>query len=296
MKKITHILAFVLILAISISAFPVMAFADHNEFLEVLVDGAPIRNKDSEKGTVVAKCFKGAVLESTGSTINKYLHKWYKVRYDGSTYYIYSDNVKKHAHNYQALKIEDVNFKICKNCGDIAGNNTKSSTYKEYVSYAALVLPALDGPIPVGDILAALLATYAGTTLLHSATPSITNLVEQVKEIDFSEYLRKRESNNCSYSSFRRVIRFPGGLKYLDDKCMDVAEAFIWVAAFQGDVYTADEDAALILAAMSPWGATCERDKDKVSYFYHYHLCLSVNRTQKGHVFFGTNDLGETPI
>ncbi len=90
------------------------------------------------------------------------------------------------------------------------------------------------------------------------------------------------------------MVRVPGGLKYLDDNCMDAAEAFIWVAAFQGDVYTQSEDAALMLAAMSPKGSICERDKDKTSHFYHYHM--SMDRSEKGHIFFGTNDLGETPF
>lgn len=294
MKKSVRFLALLLALAMTISAFPVSAFAATNEYLEVIVDNAPIRNDYYKTGDVVARCTKGAILESSGTKTNRYHNKWYKVSFEGSTYYIYSENVKVHTHNYQSLTIEDLKLKICKNCGNIVSDDTKSDTYNEYISLAALALPAIDGPIPVGDILAGILFTYAVAKSSQAMVPAAADIVEQIRKVDFSEYLKKRDENTCTPYSFRRVMRYQGGLKYLDSECMDYAEAYIWVAVFQGDVYTASEDAALILAAMSPKGSTCERDKDKVSYFYHYHL--SKDRSEKGHVFFGTNDLGETPV
>ena len=83
-------------------------------------------------------------------------------------------------------------------------------------------------------------------------------------------------------------------LKYLDNYCMDRAEAFLYVQLTGCDVYTANENEALLLAAM--YGAAImERDKarpskDITTYFYHYHL--GTDRTNKAHVFFGLNDAG----
>lgn len=294
MKKSVRMLAAVLVLAIAISAFPVSAFAVQDEYLEVIVDNAPIRKECYEKGDVVARCIKGAVLESRGATINRYLHKWYKVKYEGHTCYIYSDNVKTHSHDYQSLTLEGITLKICKNCGDIVSEDSKLPTYSEYASLAAVALPAMDGLLPVGDIVAAILLAYSVAKLSPAIVTVAEDIAEQIREIDFAAYLEKRNEKNCTPYSFRRVTRFPKGLKYLDSECMDYAEAYIWVAVFKGDVYTASEDAALILASWSPKGSICERDKDKESYFYHYHL--SIDRSEKAHIFFGTNDFGQTPI
>lgn len=294
MKKTVRMLAIALVFAMVVSACPLPVFANQNEYLEIVIDNAPIRNDCYATSDVIARCTKGAVLESSGTTLNMYHNKWFKVKYEGQTYYIYSKNVKTHSHNYQSMTIENIKLKICSNCGNIESEDRKSSTYNEYVGLAAMALPAIDGPIPVGDILAAILVSYSVSKISQEMVPVSADIIEQIRKVDFSEYLKKRNENICTPYSFRRVARFSGGLKYLDSQCMDYAEAYIWVAVFQGDVYTTSEDAALILAAMSPKGSICERDKDKVSYFYHYHL--SSDRSEKAHVFFGMNDLGETPI
>lgn len=293
MKMTVRMIAAVMAVVMAFSAIPVTAFASQNEYLEVVVDRAPLRDDCYEKGNIITRCTEGAVLVSTGSTMNRYFHKWYKVSYEGSTYYIYSENVKVHKHNYQTLNLEGLSLKVCRNCGDIVTNDPQSDTSNEYIGLAAMALPAIDGPIPAGDVLAAILLAYAAWKMSAAMVPVTAEIVEQIRKIDFSDYLKKRNENVCTPYTFRRVQRYPGGLKYLDDACMDCAEAYIWVAVFKGDVYTASEDAALILAAMSPKGSVCERDKDQVSYFYHYHL--STDRSEKGHVFFGANDLGQVP-
>lgn len=224
MSKITRIIAVALVLAMAVSAFPVAAFAANSEYLEVIVDNAPIRKECREKGEIVARCAKGAVLESTGSTLNKYLHKWYLVNYEGKTYYIYSDNVKTHTHNYESLTLEDIKLKICKNCGDITAEGKKTATYEEYIGLAAVALPAIDGPLPVGEIIAGILITYSAAKMSQAMVPVAADIVEQIKKVDFSDYLKKRSENICTPESFRRVVRYPGGLKYLDSDCMDIAE------------------------------------------------------------------------
>ena len=74
-------------------------------------------------------------------------------------------------------------------------------------------------------------------------------------------------------------------------------EAFLYVQLTGCDVYTANENEALLLAAMCG-AAIMERDKarpskDITTYFYHYHL--GTDRTNKAHVFFGLNDAGVGP-
>lgn len=105
--------------------------------------------------------------------------------------------------------------------------------------------------------------------------------------------LKKRNENICSQYSFRKVQRVNGGLKYIDKYCMDPAEAYIYLTAIGGDVYTESEDSAMMLVAQIHGSGICERDKDKKSYFYHYHL--GTNREIGGHIFFGSNDFGEVP-
>lgn len=296
MKKTVKLIAAALALAIALSTFPVsaVAVAAQTEYLEVVIDEAPIREDCYKTGKVVARCTRGAVLESSGTITNKHSNTWYRVEYNGKERYIYSENVRKHNHNYQSLELENIKVKICKNCGEIAPGENTSSTYMEYVKLATTALPVIDGALPVGDIIAAILVAYSVAKFSQAMVPVAADIIDQIREIDFSEYLRKRAENSCTPYTFRRVVRFPGGLKYLDSDCMDYAEAFVWTLVFRGDVYTASEDAALILASMSPNGSICERDKDKISYFYHYHL--SQDRSEKAHVFFGTNDLGDTPI
>jgi len=48
-----------------------------------------------------------------------------------------------------------------------------------------------------------------------------------------------------------------------------------------------------MLVAQLQGAGVCERDKDKKSYFYHWHL--GTERESGAHIFFGTNDFGDVP-
>lgn len=93
----------------------------------------------------------------------------------------------------------------------------------------ALPLAAADGPLPIGDIAFAVIAVIALCVAHDYSIPETAEISAAVTEADFVDYLRGRAENTCSDSSFRRVSRFPGGLKYLDNYCMDRAEAFLYV-------------------------------------------------------------------
>lgn len=156
----------------------------------------------------------------------------------------------------------------------------------------ALPLATSDGLLPFGD-LATDAILIVGACIAHdNKIPTTKKLAELIFEADFKEYFKDRETNICSMYSFRRVARYPGGLKYMDDYCMNQVEAFLYVSLLEGDVYTASEDAALMLAAIM------ERDKasptkDVTTFFFHYHA--GIGRSNGAHIFFGLNDLGYGP-
>lgn len=87
MKKFLSLL---LIFSILLASVPAGALAASSDYLIVTRDNAPIRTGPSEDDSIVARCSKGDLLETTGSTLNWRLNHWYKVRYNGSTRYIYS--------------------------------------------------------------------------------------------------------------------------------------------------------------------------------------------------------------
>lgn len=299
MKKI---ISMILILGILIGMFPTSASAAGSSYIEVTRDNAPIRKAASEKADVVVRCKEGTVLSSTGSCRNWYLNKWYKVSLDGQTYYIYSGNVKIHEHNPTNLNINGICYSVCK-CGDVSVNANSEEQKAESqtvlgATSMAIPLITMDGPLPIGDLFAAGILIVSACLSMNYAAPLAEDLAEMLSEVDFDNYLSNRDENTCPTGSFRRVVRFPGGLKYTDQYCMDIVEAYVYVYLIQGDVYTANEDDALLLAAMHG-SAIMERDKaapskDISTYFYHYHL--GTGRESKAHIFFGLNDAGQGPV
>lgn len=299
MKKI---ISMILILGILIGTLPTPAFAADNNYIEVTRENAPIRKAASEKADVVVRCKEGTVLSSSGSCRNWYLNKWYKVVLDGQTYYIYSGNVKIHKHNPTNLSINGIRYSVCK-CGDVSvsvNSEEQKAESQTVLGATSLAIPliTMDGPLPIGDLIAAGILIVSACLAMDYAAPLAEDLAVMLSEVDFNNYLRNRGENTCPTGSFRRVVRLPGGLKYTDQYCMDIVEAYIYVRLIQGDVYTANEDDALLLAAMHG-SAIMERDKagpnkDVTTYFYHYHL--GTGRESKAHIFFGLNDAGQGPV
>ena len=304
---IRKIIAVLLVILTITATVPVSSYAASVKYIEVTKDNAVIRTSASEKGKVIVRCKKNAVLTSTGTKINSKLNKWYKVKYNGKTAYIYSGNVKSHSHSYRQYNYAGVTYKVCKYCGNIIV--TKSTKIKKasagtMASYAATAgaLAAADGPIPVGDIVAtAFLALGAYYTFSGKvATGSVAKGI--VTEIDFEEYLKK-EKNSCSDISFRRVKRTGGTLKYRDRTCLNMIEAYICARYLRQDVHTKYYPTALALAELHV--ASCnqekihgsyytEKDQNQPSYFYHFHLKISGKKINS-HIFYSTDGFGRYP-
>lgn len=299
-----RIISAVLVIVLVFCMLPLNVFAASKNYVEVVKD-APLRTKGDGDAAVAMRCEEGVVLESVGTYFNwRKLSNWHKVKVPGynDVFFIYDGNVKNHTHKATELTINGIVYTVC-GCGDVTAKTATQEEREEanvVLSAVPMAIPLAlaDGPLPIGDIAAAVI-TIVGVCVAHDyAIPAAKELAVMATEADFDKYFEDRAENTCSRYSFRRVVRFPGGLKYADQYCMDAAEAFVYVSLIHGDIYTADEDSALMLAAMFG-SAIMERDKaspkkDITTYFYHYHV--GTDRVNKSHIFFGLNDLNQGPI
>lgn len=262
-----------------------------------------LRSSPYEASSKVCSVAKGTTVMVSAVVKNSYGNTWYKaVIYSSSGTkegYIYSGKVQSHTHSRETFTFNSITYGVCR-CGDVtvkAYNSAKQKEGQAVVASATMALPlalgAVDGPLPIGDLIGVGIL-IVGTCFAHDiAVPTTKDLAGMITKADFDEYLKKRE-NSCGSDSFRKVQRVDGTLKYVDKHCMDMVEAYIYVRFLKGDVYTPNENNALLLAAMHG-AAIMERDKDESTYWYHYHLGAEQKGKSKGHIFFGTNDLGETP-
>lgn len=299
-----RIISAILVVVMIISMFPVTAFAADSNYIEVTKNKAPLRTKADGDARIILRCEEGTVLELVGTRINwKKLSKWYEVKIPGekNTCFIFAGNAEIHDHETTELSVNGIVYKIC-SCGDISADVTTNEQKEEadiILGSTTLALPLVlaDGPLPIGDLAAASILVL-GVCVAHDyVIPTVEELADLISDADFDKYLEDRKENTCSAYSFRRVIRYPGGLKYLDHYCMDAVEAYVYVRLLQSDVYTSSEDSALILAAMFG-SAIMERDKaspskDISTFYFHYHV--GTDRGNKAHIFFGLNDLGQAP-
>lgn len=290
---------FILFLAITL-LFGSMSFetnAAKVTYLEVSRDNAPLRKESNNKGEIVERFDEGRVLESTGSVKNKYGNKWYKIYYDGDVYYIYSENVRKHKCSYDSLTSNDIRYEYC-DCGkvkitDLGNSGTDTTKLSSFVASAG-TLAMMDGPAPFGDYAAAVILLISGVCMLSGVGTDAAIETIDLAGIDLDKYLEEN-SGVCGIDSYRRVSREAGKLKYIDDECMDIGQAFIYVYVLKGDVHTQTETAAKALASLYKGGCYSERDKEQPAYFYHYHLGSNAREKVGGHIFYGCNDYGEWP-
>lgn len=310
MKKIISIL---LALVLILGCIPAPAFAAESgevcavepysgdaTLLEIVRDGAPIRTGAGEKYAKVVTCEKGAVLEKNGSKVNRYLNKWYEVTYRDMesnacyTGYIYSENVKKHSHSFEKLEYEGVTYKFC-DCGKITVRVKNEYMLKKADALAAAgvaagTLTAVDGPLPVGDLIGAGLLVTVGLLSNTGALPNVREVLSIYDDIDFKRF---EEDDSCSADSYRKVVRSNGTLIFLDDKCMSVVEAYVWVRT-GNDVWCQNWDTALKLGALHPGGCFSEIDSGNKDYWYHFHLgsCTPEGKhvdVVGGHIFYGAS-------
>ena len=308
MKKIISI---ILSLVMLLSCVPVNAFAAENEevcavapysnqatLVEVVRDGAPIRTGPGEKYDTVVSCEVGAVLEKTGTKVNRYLNQWYEVTYrdieNNKCYsgYIYSENTQKHSHTYEKLEYDTVTYKFC-DCGKITVRveyRVQKAEAVAVASAAAGTLAVVDGPVPLGDILGAGLLITVGIMEATGAIPDVDTVQSVYEDINFDQF---DDDDACPIDSYRRVSRANGNLSYIDKDCLSVVEAYVWV--FTGnDVWTSTWDAAYLLASLCPIGCFSEIDSGDKDYWYHFHMgsCTPEGKHEYvigGHTFYGTS-------
>lgn len=289
MKKFLSLL---LIFSILLASVPAGALAASSDYLIVTRDNAPIRTGPSEDDSIVARCSKGDLLETTGSTLNWRLNHWYKVRYNGSTRYIYSGNVKEHQHDYAKYTYEGVRYAVCCDCGHATVTMTENAKVSKSTAQAMLPhistgfgIAAADGPIPAGDVLGLIVASVG---CLYAMTQPSKALVTEITQ-DLADYM-KRSPRTCSVDSFYAVQRVNGNLIKENNECLTIPEAYARVRA-GGDVWTEKQSTAEALAAVYSGGYYSEVDKDKCGYYYHYHLGSNVSNKVKsaGHIFYGAS-------
>lgn len=280
-------------------------FANVSMLLEVTKDNAPIRSGPGKTYSVLVECAEGAVLKSTGSTRNKYNNRWYKVEYDGQTGYLYEGNVTTHFHDYYSFTYDDVTYNVC-DCGKVTATvtttkvTTQQSNAMSAASSAAVctTMALADGPAPVGDAVCVGMLAVLGVMSLTAVKPTTEVITTIIEDIDFSSY------SGDELKCYRKIQRINGKLYYQDDEALGIFEAYEYVMTKQeskdgkrayGDVWCETPELALALASLHGEYYS-ERDKDMPSYFYHYHLGPDKKHKVGGHIFYGTNDYGETPI
>ena len=159
----------------------------------VIKDNAPLRATADGEDEILYRAKKGAVLELLGTKHTGFmgLKKWYKVSYNGNTYYLFGENAEVHTHDYTSYIVAGTHFKVC-NCGHVAFTSYQKVEVKKMESYATLGTAAAtaalaDGPIPVGDIIGAVIVATGTIYLLTGETASMATAQEIATEIDYAD-------------------------------------------------------------------------------------------------------------
>lgn len=276
----------------------VSPYSSKAALVEVVCDGAPIRTGPGKAYSTVVRCEAGAVLEKTGTKINRYLNRWYEVTYRDSesnrcySGYIYAENTQKHTHDYETLRYDGTTYRFC-DCGRITVRveyRLKKANAVAAAGAAAGALAAADGPIPLGDILGVGLLISVGLMEATGVIPSADTVEAVYETVDFEQF---DNDGVCPIDSYRRVSRGGGTLSFLDQECLSIVEAYVWV--FTGnDVWCSSWDTAYELASLCPMGCFSEIDSGNRDYWYHFHLgsCTVEGKHEYvfgGHVFYGTS-------
>lgn len=315
LKKMKCVLTLILVLCTLVNTtFPafaadsgeVCAVAPYSEdatLIEVTRDGAPIRTGAGEKYSTVITCSAGTVLEKTGRKMSKSFNTFYEVTYRDSssnkcyTGYIYEKNTTKHSHSFEKFEYEGITYKFC-DCGKITVRVKNEYQIKKadaiaLAGGAAGAMAVGDGLFPLGDILGVGLLVSAGVLTETGVLPKVDEIAAVYEDIDFKKL--NDDDDSCPIDSYRKVIRTNGTLKYLDDDCMSIVEAYVWVRTGH-DVWCRDWDTAAKLASLHLKGSFSEIDSSNKDYWYHFHLG-SITPNGKhvdvvgGHIFYGTSAL-----
>lgn len=268
--------------------------------ITVTKDKAPLRATPDGSAKVLYRAEKGAVLELLGTKRTGFLgfKKWYKVSYNNEVYYIYGENAEMHTHEYTSYTAADTRFKVC-DCGHVVFTTYQTVETKRMEAYTALCTVAAttalaDGPIPVGDVIGAVIVA-AGTIYLLTEEEITTDTAQVIAtDIDYIDYL-KTVDNECSASTYRMVVRAPDNLKIIGDSCLNVGEAYVYVRYCSGDVWCTTASVAEAVGELHGSGYYIECDEGEPSHYKHIHLGANASLKVGGHIFFGANDWGQIP-
>ena len=299
MKKFLSVF---LSLVLLINILPLGAAMADTQYVEVTADSAPIRNDYYETGDALQWVSRGTMLKVIKTKTNMYFNKWYQVEYETGYScvrgWIYSGNIKEHSHNYQTYEYNGNKFGVCTKCGTISVERVRTvETTRADALAAALpaagVAAGADGPIPVGDIVGLFILGLA--CLEIGRTPTTTMIREWIDSISIPDYIR--ENNACTVESFY-LVSLGDNLQKLDNNCMNPFQAFVASRYYGFNVWTMDPDAALLCVSFngSRFFGPEKDSKNPDRKYNHYHYGRDhKDKDAETHVFFGTNNWGETP-
>lgn len=263
------------------------------KLITVISNNAALRTSASKSGEKIAETYCNRVLVVVNESYNEYGNRWYEVSWekspgDGTTAFIYSENVEDHNHAYMCKEVDGIQFSYC-NCGDISIEET---AYIELSKADTLVLGATatagatalaDGPFPVGDIIGAVLVAGVWGLAYSGSIPSELQAV--TTDVDFMEYI-KDNGEVCSNENFRMVKRVDGILQVIGDKCLNIPQAYIYSRYCKGDVWTSEMLVAQTCAELNGEYFGPEVDKAEPGYYYHFHYGSDHKHCVGGHIFY----------
>jgi len=303
MKKIISVL---MCLVLLVNVLPMTVALADNDYVVVTKDSAPIRNDYYETGDVMKWVPYGTVLQVVGTKTNSHFNLWLKVRFDDPDRHmcregwIYSGNVQEHRHNYIRYNYNGNTFCVCEDCHTISIEQVRTVPLSRMDSISLAVPTAIGtamadspaiGPADVAAVFILIMAAFEIGT-----EPQMTEVIEMVDTMDITKFTEG--TNKCGIDSYYKVELLPTGLKKMDDKCMNIFQAFICARMNVANVWTETMAAAEACAALNGRGRYFgpERDKEQPAYFYHYHLGRNADhKDSPRHIFFGTNDYGQRP-
>ena len=291
-------------LVLLVNLLPMSAALADTEYVEVTVNSASIRNDYYDTGDVLQWVSRGTMLRVIDSKRNLYLNKWYKVEYDTGYScvrgWIYAGEVAEHKHHYQEFYYNDNKFGVCTSCRTVAIEQVSTVEYNKANALTAALpavggLAAADGPLPVGEIAGLVILGLAYLEIGYN--PSDYMIREWARTASIDDYLS--ETNSCSVQSFYIVERTGSKLVKKSNKCLNVFQAYLYSRFLNQDVWTMDPDAAFLCACMNGFrhfGPERDCRNSDVKYF-HYHYGTDHNHYDAHtHIFFSTNNYGETPL
>ena len=312
MKKYFSRMVSIVLALIMVVGMAVPAFAASSEYtgkvggiddgVTVTKDNAPLRASANGKDTILCHVAKGAVLERVGTARSGAFghNKWYRVKYEGKEYFLFSENAEVHEHKYKKFYVEETSFKIC-DCGKVVFTTKQKVEVKHMESLAAVVSAAagtatLDGPLPLGDIIGAGIVAAGGIFILTGELVDRSTMEEILIDVDYVEYI-KNEKKECNDLTFRMVERPPegGNLRKISDSCITMGQAYVYVRYCGGDVWCTNSVIAENLAQLNDGGYYFDGDVDALTHYNHIHLTTDSGVKIPTHIFYGTNDFGMIP-